>query len=102
MNSNISLATLLLLGVLPLGAISAEVTPPSAGNPPTRSVPAEPVSPTTKDQPAPIFDALDTNHDGYVTKEEARRSADVTARFKGLDTDNDGRVSASEFIHGKM
>lgn len=100
MNRNISLATLLLLGALPLGAISAEATPPSAGSPPTKGAPAEANSPATRDQPAPIFDALDTNHDGYVTKEEARRSADVTARFKGLDTDHDGRISASEFTRG--
>jgi len=102
MKRNISLATLLLLGALPLGAIFAEARSPSAGSPPTQSAVAEPMSPTTKNQPAPIFDALDTNHDGYVTKEEAKRSADVTARFKELDTDHDGRIYASEFTHDKI
>lgn len=85
MNRNISLATLLLLGVLPFGANSAEATSASAGSSPTRSAPAEAAA---KAQPAPIFDALN----GYVTKEEAKRSADVTARFAGLDSHRDGRM----------
>lgn len=102
MKPNISLATLFLLATMPLGAISAEATPPSAGSPATRSAPATPAPPAAKDQPAPIFDALDTNHDGYVTKDEAKRSADVTARFKELDTDHDGRIAASEFARDKM
>lgn len=102
MKCKICLATLFLLSAVSLGAISAEATPPSAGSPATRSAPGTPAPPATSDQPAPIFDALDTNHDGYVTKEEAKRSADVTARFKELDTDHDGRTSASEFARNKM
>ena len=98
----ISIAALLLLGALPLGAIFAEATPTSTGNPPTESAPADPMSTASEDQPAPIFDALDTNRDGYVTKEEAKRSADVTARYKELDTNCDGRISSREFIHGKL
>lgn len=95
-NRKISLATLLLLGIQPLCAMSAEITP-SAGNPEAESIP-----PAIHEQPAPIFDALDTNHDGYVTKEEAKRSADVMARFKRLDSDRDGRISPREFTHGKI
>ena len=48
----------------------------------------------------PMFRELDTNHDGYITKEEAKRSADVTARFNDLDTDRDGRISSAEFRKG--
>ena len=102
MNRNISLASLLLICAIPLSAISAEATPLSTGNSSTKNTPAAPMPLATKDQPAPMFDALDTNHDGYVTKEEAKRSADVTVRFKDLDTNHDGRISASEFTHGKM
>lgn len=48
--------------------------------------------------PAPpgggMFDRLDTNHDGVITKDEFQ--ADVAARFARLDTNHDGKVSAEE------
>lgn len=102
MNRNIAFATLFLLGTLSLGAIPAEAEAPAPGHPSTENRPTTPMPATSKDRPAPMFDALDTNHDGYVTRDEAKRSADVTARFKELDTDRDGRIAASEFTHGNM
>jgi two-component system, OmpR family, response regulator len=48
--------------------------------------------------PAPpgrdMFDRLDTNHDGVITKEEFQ--AEVAARFARLDTNHDGKVSQEE------
>ena len=41
-----------------------------------------------------MFDRLDTNHDGVITKEEFQ--ADVAARFARLDTNHDGKVSPEE------
>ena len=87
MTRKLSLSTLLLLAVLPLGAIAAE-----PAQQPARVAPTE--------EAAPLFLQLDTNHDGYVTKEEAKRSAEVTARFNELDADHDGRISAAEFKRG--
>jgi hypothetical protein len=42
------------------------------------------------------FDALDTNHDGYLSRDETR-DATWSNRFSELDKDNDGRLSQSEF-----
>jgi hypothetical protein len=42
------------------------------------------------------FSALDQNHDGYVSRDEAR-DATWSNRFSELDKDNDGRLSQSEF-----
>jgi hypothetical protein len=48
--------------------------------------------------PAPgggaMFDRLDANHDGAITKDEF--AADVAARFAKLDTNKDGKISAEE------
>lgn len=58
---------------------------------------------TSKDRPADAgataaggFSALDTNHDGYISRDEAR-DASWANRFSELDQDNDGRLSQSEF-----
>ena len=85
----ISLPVLLLLGVLPLASATVEYAQAPAGAPPV-----------TAQTPAPLFEQLDVNRDGLVTVEEAKRSAEVTARFKDLDTNRDARVSADEFRKG--
>jgi hypothetical protein len=45
---------------------------------------------------APTMKQLDTNNDGYVSKEEAKKSSTVSKRFNQLDKDNDGKLSATE------
>lgn len=97
MNHRINLSSLIVLAVLPLGVLAAE--PPSGGMPGNNAA-ANPNASVLKEQPPPMFEALDTNHDGYVTLEEAKRSADVTARFKELDRNHDGKISAAEFKDG--
>lgn len=54
-------------------------------------------APATKEEPAPLFENLDANNDDYLTKEEARHSANVRDRFKELDIDRDGKISRPEF-----
>ena len=39
---------------------------------------------------------LDTNHDGTISKDEAKKSSTVSKRFNQLDKDNDGKLSATE------
>lgn len=104
MKRKISLATLLVLGALPFGAIAADAAdqPKPMDHPAIRSesAPTPPTSPAAKEEPAPLFKQLDANGDNYVTKDEAKRSADVTARFSEVDKDRDGKISSVEFKEG--
>ena len=47
----------------------------------------------SKDSP---LNRLDTDKDGYVSKKEAKGSAEVSKNFKELDKDHDGKLSPSE------
>lgn len=100
MKRNASLVSLLFLGTLPMAAIAADPAQAQAGSPATQSAPAAPGAAAAKESQSPLFTQLDANHDGYVTKEEAKRSAEVTARFTKLDADRDGKIAASEFKNG--
>lgn len=91
MKRTLSLSALLLLGALPLGALAAQHAQAPASIPPA----AAPV------QTPAIFSQLDLNQDRFVTLEEAKRSADVSARFKTLDANGDGKISADEFKKGE-
>ncbi|MBL8541391.1 MAG: EF-hand domain-containing protein [Betaproteobacteria bacterium] len=44
-----------------------------------------------------MFRILDANHDGYITRDEARKSAETTAVWKRLDDDLNDRLSFDEF-----
>jgi EF-hand domain pair len=81
----------LLLAALPLSALAASSQPWTGNSPDTAA------AVTPKENPPPLFKELDTNHDGYISRQEARRSADVTARFKQLDANRDGKISVDEF-----
>lgn len=53
-------------------------------------------------QVGPMFMSIDINHDGFISRDESRRSAALRGRFDELDTDGDGRVSTSEFRQGEQ
>ncbi len=95
-----TLAPLLLLVALPLGAISAESTKSAPTGPAAPEFMPAPAPAATKDEPVPLFKELDSHHDSSVNKDEARRSAEVTARYKELDFDRDGKISVAEFKKG--
>jgi hypothetical protein len=43
------------------------------------------------------FDRLDTNHDGYVSRDEASHANELNTRFSEMDRDNDGKLSRQEY-----
>lgn len=43
------------------------------------------------------FDELDVNHDGYVSRDEARNAEELNTRFSELDRDNDGKLTQQEY-----
>jgi len=83
MSRNTRFATILLLAVAPLAALAADPKPAPA--------PGQAEAP-------PLFKELDKNHDGFINHSEAKKSADVTARFSTLDANKDGRISVSEWL----
>lgn len=44
-----------------------------------------------------LFDKLDSNQDGQLSKEEAMQEEKLAAVFDLLDTDQDGAISLSEY-----
>jgi hypothetical protein len=43
-----------------------------------------------------LFRRLDANHDGYVSRDEARDAKELQGRFAEFDVDNDGKLSRQE------
>jgi hypothetical protein len=43
------------------------------------------------------FDELDVNHDGYVSRDEARNAEELNTRFSELDRDNDSKLTRQEY-----
>jgi Ca2+-binding EF-hand superfamily protein len=43
------------------------------------------------------FQDLDTNRDGQISLEEAKKAPDVSKRFVQADTNQDGKLDAAEF-----
>ncbi len=102
MKRNNRLSMLLLLAAVPLGALAADPQVQQVPKAPADYPPATGMTSTGDwgSNPAPLFKELDANHDGYISKDEAKRSADVTARFNRLDANHDGRISVDEFNKG--
>lgn len=104
MNHKLSLATILLAGTLPLAALAADSMTPSAGEgervpsqPGTQGGPVPDANRGDTTTASPMFVQLDRNSDGKISKEEAKRSAEIQAMFDTLDVDRDGSLSAAEW-----
>jgi Ca2+-binding EF-hand superfamily protein len=83
-----TLATLILLAAVPLAGTAAEGT--------TTTNPSATGSSSASEAP-PMFKELDKNKDGKISESEAKRSADVSARFSTLDADKDKNISLTEW-----
>jgi EF hand len=67
-------------------------TPDAAAQRPATPSPDHPVD------VGAIFDKLDTNHDGNLTREEAQAHPTVAAHFDEADANHDGVVTKEEFM----
>jgi len=47
------------------------------------------------------FDTLDTNHDGYIDKQEAAADQKLISQFSKLDANSDAKLSLAEFANAK-
>ncbi|RZU00839.1 EF-hand domain-containing protein [Rivibacter subsaxonicus] len=74
---------------------AAAVSPPLHA----QTAPAAPAT-SMEAQLKSSFARADTNTDGKLSKEEAKRLPEVSARFEELDTDKDGSLSYAEFAAG--
>ena len=45
---------------------------------------------------AKLFQRLDRNNDGFVSRDEAKDASELQGRFVELDKDNDGKISRAE------
>ena len=43
------------------------------------------------------FNALDKNHDGFISRDEAKDADELNTRFSELDKNNDGKLSREEY-----
>lgn len=43
------------------------------------------------------FAKLDRNHDGFLSREEAKNAPELDTRFSELDVNNDGKLSRAEY-----
>ena len=77
---------------LPLTALAQTGSPSAPGKSPTTSSSSSD-SGMSKES---TLNRLDTDKDGYVSKKEAKGSAEVSKHFKDLDKDRDGKLSPSE------
>jgi hypothetical protein len=92
MNSTYSSIALLAALALPISAIAAD-NPSTSPAAPKAAVPAQPA----KSQAAlGKFESIDANKDGYITRDEAKKSDILNQRFTQLDLDRDGKLSGIE------
>jgi EF hand len=91
-----AVAALLMVAV----SLAAAQTP--GGTPPSQAAGAPAPNPEANKPTAlaaELFKALDTNRDGFISREEAKGST-FEGSFNALDKDRDGRLSQSEYAAG--
>lgn len=91
-----------ILGLASIGAQAQTVSgakSPGASSPSSSPAP-RPLTPTPAPGGSavkPTLQALDKNHDGKITKDEASAAPDLARDFARLDKNHDGKLDAAEF-----
>jgi hypothetical protein len=92
-----------MIKIAALSALMASAAAMANEDPTQSQQPTDPsaTSPQATDQQWPEFSTLDTNGDGYVSREEAQSNTTLSGSFSDLDTDKNGSLSSSEYQKGK-
>lgn len=75
------------------GVALAQISPPPPSNPPSSTSPSSAPSGAGGD----VFTKLDADKDGMVSKKEASKNKDLTAKWDTLDSNKDGKLDQGEF-----
>jgi hypothetical protein len=75
------------------GLALAQISPPPPSSPPSSTSPSSGSSSGGGD----VFTKLDADKDGMVSKKEASKNKDLTAKWDTLDTNKDGKLDQGEF-----
>jgi hypothetical protein len=95
------LSTILLAAAVTMSAgAMAAGDAPSKESRPAPSADRNPKD-RTVDTTAMTFKSLDTNKDGYISKQEAKASNGLNQQFSQLDKDHDGKLSSQELASWK-
>jgi len=98
MNKTLATLTLILLSVNTFNAV-AQTTPTPSANPATAAhsvAPNADTSTTAVHRTTSKFKKLDTNNDGFISREEAASRPGLTKNFDTIDTNKDGKLSIEE------
>jgi hypothetical protein len=90
----ISIMALAAACALPLSARAQQEAPVSPAVKPESSM--RPSGPLSDPLSGKSFSAVDTNGDGFISREEAARAQGFVGRFEDLDLDRDGKLSQAE------
>ena len=89
----LAVACALPLSVHAQGTTTPSAPAPSMSTPPSSMAPGTPLSdPFT----GKSFSSVDTNGDGFISREEAAKAQGFVGRFEELDKDGDGKLSQAE------
>lgn len=95
LNKTLIAAAIAALFALPMAATAAEKSSgPSATSSGASS--ADKSGSAGNGGSASMMKRLDTDKDGSVSRDEAKKDSNISKRFKELDKDNDGKLSATE------
>ena len=76
---------------------SASPSTPAAGGSGYLTAPDKPSKKSEISKPGDKFGTLDKDHDGMVSKAEARKDTQLKSQFDALDGNKDGKLDQSEF-----
>ena len=93
------LSIALMVAALLSSAAFAQQEPQSSTATPNAAVKPPPAPPAGQAvDVGTIFDKLDVNHDGKLSRDEAEAHPTVAAHFAAADTSGDGAVTKDEFM----